>query len=329
MSKEHEHEQEKKGYDAKKEAAMNSEYEKTQLAAESVNAIEGIMGAFPGYRRAHAKGVSYKAVFTPNGQASSLTTAPHLQTAQIPAIVRFSNVAPDPTLSDALSPAKGLAVQFQLPNGEITNIVATTVPFFISKTPKSFVSFLKALRSGKNGRPNLRALVKWLTKYPESRSVFRIWKELKPPLSFAQGRYHSIHAFYFVNQEGHRQAVKYILEPEAGEAAMSNLEAAGKPEDYFEQELENRLASDMVHFRLKVQLGKETDPTDDPTKEWPKERRVLMIGRLSIQKERAAGEELLFDPTVLPEGIKCSEDQILQFRRFAYEESYRRRSRNS
>lgn len=56
-------------------------------------------------------------------------------------IIRFSGSSTDPALADLLSPAKGMAVQFILPDGEVTNLVGVTVPVFL-RGPRSPSSIL-------------------------------------------------------------------------------------------------------------------------------------------------------------------------------------------
>lgn len=101
------------------------------LAAEAVDAIENLSGVHPGYRRAHAAGVCCRGFFRPSGLGKEFTEAEHLQEQQVNAIIRFSGSSTDPALADLLSPAKGMAVQFILPDGEVTNLVGVSVPVFL------------------------------------------------------------------------------------------------------------------------------------------------------------------------------------------------------
>ncbi|WP_419882930.1 catalase family peroxidase [Peribacillus sp. B-H-3] len=301
----------------------------SDLAVQAVDDIEHISGTFPGYRRAHARGRCYKGIFTPNGKAAPLTTAAHLQTEPVPVIVRFSNSSPNPGHSDALTPVKGMSVQFQLGNGEITNLIAVTIPVFFAKSPEAFAEMFKLIKSAKTGLPNLKSLMKVLVKYPEGEAALRILKEMHPPASYGTAQYYSIHAFYFVSKEGRRQAVKYQWRPDAGLGMLKLKEAANRSEDYLDQEMDERLKQAPVGLNLDVQLGAEEDPTDDPTVIWPEDRQKITVGHLEItERLEDQGEDLLFDPTVITDGIQLSEDKILHFRHAAYKESYHRRIHN-
>ena len=300
----------------------------TVLAKRTVNQIEKLAGTFPGYRRAHAKGELYEATFTPNGKASPYTMATHFTDTEVQAIVRFSNVWPNPTVPDALSVVKGMSVQFQLPSGEITNLIGTTIPIFVTKSPPTFFEILNTINSFKDGKPEFKDMVKLFAKYPESRAAFQTIRKLENTKSFATGLYYAIHAFYLVNEKGQRTPVKFEWEPEAGVETWKVKELVDLPADYLSIELNERLEREEVRFRLYIVLGEPTDSTEDPTKEWPKERTRIEAGVLRIKTKFSVAEDhYVFDPTVLPKGIECSEDKILLFRKDAYAVSYERRKK--
>lgn len=299
-----------------------------ELAVDAVNSIEEVAGHYPGYRRAHAKGVVYHAVFTPNGQGVPLTTAPHLQRDKVQALVRFSNSSTNPSIPDVFSPAKGMAVQFELPDGGVNSLVTITLPIFFAKTPQSFIDILRTIKENSfEGATIADKFKAVMEKYQESRAGLQAVKMLQPPLSFATNLYHSIHAFYFTNAAGERRAVKYEWEPVAGLHFLTKAEVETRAPDYLEDELVERLSKGPVEFQLTVILGQEGDPTDDPTAAWPEDRERIVVGHLSITHmadEKA--QDTVFDPTVVPEGIECSEDPILNFRHDAYSVSHARRS---
>lgn len=300
--------------------------EKKQLAGMAIDRIEKVFGKHNGYRRAHARGVIYEALFTATGDAAHLTTAAHLQAGETKAAVRFSHSSPNPVWTDAMSPVKGMAVQFQLPGGELTNIVGVNAPVFFAKTPETFTEMLGLAKSLKKGRLPLRTLVKLLIKYPESRAGIKVLRKMHAPASFVKGRYYAMHAFYFIDRKGNRTPVKYEWEPDAGVAALSPKDAKAMEFGHFEQELESRLKKGPAGFRLNIIIGEPGDPTDDPTKEWPKERRKIVAGHLEIRGSQLQDNGILFDPTAMVPGIACSEDRILAFRSLAYSISHARRT---
>ncbi|WP_433943075.1 catalase [Paenibacillus sp. SN-8-1] len=297
------------------------------LAQQAVDSIEDFDGPYRGFRRAHAKGACFSAIFTPNGSASSLTTAAHLQHQVVNAVVRFSGSNPDPGMADLLSPAKGMAVQFQLPDKSITNIVAATIPVFFARTPESFIDMMKTAAAFKHKELSLPEKIGAVIEhFSESKNAFLHLGALKPPVSYATSRYYAIHAFNLVNDRGDRQAVKYEWEPDLGIHTLSAREAKSQPSDYLEKDLITRTTLGQVGFKLNIVLGDKDDPTDDPTLSWPDQRTRLEVGALTITGPIAEPDDLVMDPTLLTPGIELSDDPILNFRHEAYAISHYLRS---
>jgi catalase len=119
--------------------------------------------------------------------------------------------------------------------------------------------------------------------------------------------------------------------PEAGESILSPDDAGKRSPTFLREELEGRLRTGPVAFRLVLQLAAPGDPTDDVTALWPADRPLVELGRLevtSISPTSAADERrLIFDPTNTTDGIELSDDPILPARSAAYSISYDRRSR--
>lgn len=305
--------------------ASGEEY--SGLAAEAVDAIEELSGVHPGYRRAHAKGICCRAFFRPSGLGMEFTTAAHLQEQQVDAVVRFSGSSTDPALADLLSPAKGMAVQFSLPDGGITNLVGVTIPVFFARTPESFIDIVRTAHRAQAGTLGTLELIKEITvHFSESKTSLLAVKRLKPPASYAESHYYCIHAYYMVNSEGRQQPVRFEWIPETGVRTLSAEDAAQQPEHYLEDELELRFKDESAIFQLVAVLGEEGDPTDDPTRAWPEDRRRIDLGRLHISEIIPEPEGLVMDPTAITSGIQLSDDPILNFRSAAYADSHHRRS---
>lgn len=301
------------------------------LPQEAVNTLEQIQGKFPGHRRAHAKGEFYEAIFTPNGNATAYTVAAHMQQTPVQATVRFSNSPPNPTAADFLSPAKGMSIHFHQPDGTTSHQVCTTVPMFVTKDPKIFTDMLKTLTSHKTGIHTIDlglGVAQLLTTFPEHKNTILALKaQLKqPPISYAALHYYPIHAFYFVNAAGKRQAIKYEWHPLKEEKSPSLLNNIHLSKDYLSEDLEKRLAKGTVSFELYIRLAEDTDPTDDPTNAWPDDRQKILVGQLTIHKKIFPKESIFFDPTIVGEGIELTNDPILHFRHDAYIESFARRN---
>lgn len=290
------------------------------IPEEAVDTIEEFAGRYPGYRRAHAKGIAFDAEFVPSGIAVPYTVSPHLQKGKVGAVVRFSHSTPSPDPPEWLVPIKGMAVRFSLPNGGFTNLVMANVPVFITKTPEAFVRLLKLMTKGE-----LSWREKWrvLRKDPAYRTVPTLLKQLKPPASFAEETYHALHSYYLVNGQDERQAVRFRWAPVSKEEG-----SILKTMNDLEEELLARMEDEGVQFRLMIQIAGDGDPVDDPSVRWPEDRQMIDAGILTLKSVREdAAESFVFDPTLEVEGLECSDDPILKYRSPVYAESSGRRFR--
>jgi catalase len=290
------------------------------LAEEIVDAINEISGVHPGHRAAHAKGTLVSGTFTPNGNASALTTAAHLQNEPVRVTTRFSNGGGDPGIPDYAREGRGMAVKFYLPDGGKTDIVGLTLPCFFVRTPEDFLSFTKARKDPEQLMPD------WLGAHPEALPAIQAALSADPPLSYATCAYNSIHSYRWIDSGGGSRFVRYRFEPEAGEHTLPPEEAKARGRDYLQEDL---LARGESAFRLKVILATEEDAVDDPTVAWPEQREHVEVGRLvldapELERERE-GDVLVFDPTRVTDGIEMSDDAILRFRGPAYSVSVERR----
>ncbi len=301
------------------------------LYEQIVDALAGIYGVHPGSRAVHAKGIVCEGTFTATPEAAALTRAAHMQGEPVRATVRFSNAGGDPGAHDGRRDNRGMAVKFYLPDGSRTDIVATTTPVFVVRTPEDFLELMLARRPDpETGEPDMQKIGAFLEAHPESLPAIQATLGTPPPPSYAQRRHNSLNAFRLVNAAGEGRFVRYSWLPEAGEANLDDEEAMAREPDYLLAELAERLDGGSVAFRLEAQLAEEGDSTDDPTAAWPDERERVELGRLEVTgldhtRERG-GDVLVFDPTRVTDGIELSADPILHARPEAYAVSVERRS---
>lgn len=82
---------------------------------------------------------------------------------------------------------------------------------------------------------------------------------------------------------------------------------------------------------MQFTLGEPGDSTVDPTQAWPESRRKIDAGELVIERlqPEIGGEcrDINYDPLILPDGIRASDDPLLSARSAAYSESFNRRTR--
>ncbi|MER5795686.1 catalase family peroxidase [Streptomyces sp. NPDC001980] len=299
------------------------------LAVQVVDSMERMSGGRqPGHRRSSARGVGFRAVFTPTGAAAALTTAAHLQARPVAATVRFSNSEGNPRTPDTAPVTRGMATRFHLHDGTDTDLVALTVPRFVAATPREFLDLTEALRPDPvSGHPDPSRVHAFVQAHPHLAEA--VAQQPPVPVSYASAAYWAVHAFVWVDAAGTGRAVRYRWEPEAGRLALTADQAATRTAHYLTDEIRGRLERAPVSFSLRVQLADPGDPTHDPTTTWPDHRTEITAGRLEITApcdDPDHRNTQPFDPTRLTDGIQLSDDPVLAFRSHAYAESHHRRS---
>jgi catalase len=291
---------------------------------QAIETVNQVFGRHPGFRALHAKGVLFRGTFKATPEAAALTKAAHMQGEEIPATFRLSNGAGDPEHPDYAPDPRGFAVKLYLPDESRTDIVAATAPLFPVKNPEGFIDFIK-LQSAQWKLPL------FLARHPEALRVLPgAAPTIKPPDSYATIPYYAIHAFKWIDTQGGERYVRYTILPEGPVRRISLREAKQRGRDYLQQDIQERVARGPVRFTLELQIAAPGDPTDDPSRGWPKDRQRVRAGTFEItgpETEREKdGDILVFDPTRVVDGIELSEDPVLRFRERAYGESVARRS---
>ena len=297
--------------------------EHSKLAEDLVATATEMFGDHPGVRTLHAKGAFCDATFIATPRAAELCRAAHFQGDAVPALVRFSNGGGNPHSNDANREAHGMAVKLRPPGADESDILGTTTPAFVLRTPESFLELLRLrLPDSETGEANMEALGKFLGDHPEAQTAIAGTAGAEPPASLATATYFSPHSFRLLDAEGNGTWVRYRWRPEAGEERIPDDEAQAKGRDYLFEDLTERLESGTVGFQLLFQLPGEGDPIEDPTVLWPDDREFVEAGRLEITASAADPEHDghidVFDPTRVGDGIELADDPILHLRREAY-----------
>lgn len=290
-------------------------------AQEFVNLQQGET-AHEGFRRAHAKGICLSGEFRSNGQLASYSKTALFETGSMSFIGRFSVAGNNPTAPDLKAPVRSLALSFAMSSTEQWRIAMNTPPVMAVKDPHTFYQQIQAIQAGP------KAIQAFFAEHPES-SEFLSWKaQYQPSGSFAAETYNSINAFYLVNSNGEKQAVRWTMQPTVSVSA-DNLEGV----DALHQEITNRVAKENIVFDWVFTLANGKDDENNPTKAWPDSREQITAGQIVITgvTPQLQGEchGINYDPLVLPTGIEATRDPILRARSAAYAESYRRRAKEA
>src|SRR4051812_15480493 len=294
------------------------------LAGQIHDILRMAPGSSPTHRALHAKGVIASGAFTATGELAGRTTAAHLTDGTTPATARFSHPGGDPSISDTIPSARGLAVKLRAAGG-VHDLVTVTSPAFLARDGAAFVELLLARAPDpETGAPDPARIGAFLESHPESLPAIEAVLTAKVAASYATLAYNSLHTFFLVAADGARTPVRFTWVPVAGTHHLDD--AADRDPDFLAQELATRLGAGPVGFDLVVHLGTADDPTDDPTAIWPA-RPTVTAGRLELTAIGPDAEPIIFDPTNVPDGVAVPpDDEILALRRLVYGHSYAQRT---
>lgn len=298
--------------------------------AKLVNVLEQNGGVHPAYRRNHAKGLCVIGHFDSNGAGSEVSRATVFAKGSVPLVGRLAIPGGSPTASDGAAPIRSLALRFLPEHGEEWRTGMNAMPVFVVKDAEGFYALQQASAPQPGtGKPDPAKLAAFFQAHPET-AAFRQWvKTATPSSSYANSAYYSLNAFVMVDAQGHEHPVRWSVQPQT---PYQPIGAAQRNEaDFLAADLQQRLAQGPVRWRLQLTLGEPGDPTADATRAWPENRRSIDAGEVVI--ERAVAEQggpcqdVNYDPLVLPDGIRGSDDPLLSARSAAYSESFNRRTR--
>ena len=286
-----------------------------------VDAFAPPTGAALGHRRNHAKGICFTGVFEANGAGSALSQAPVLSRGRYPVLGRFNLGTANPNAPDATVRVRGLGLRITTPGGQEWRTAMINAPVFPVSTPQTFYELLRA-----EGSKDPNAIATFAAAHPEF-APFADWaKNGTWTGSYAEERYNSLNSFIFVDGSGAEHVVRWSLLPAAQTVAVSTDELTKRGADFLEQEIAQRVAGAPQRWAMVVTVAAGGDPTADPTKPWPADRRTIEVGTLAAQQVQAEPDgpcrDINFDPTVLPSGIRTSDDPFPAARSAAYVKSY-------
>jgi catalase len=290
-----------------------------------VDALTPRTGEPLGHRRNHAKGICFTGIFEANGAGSALSQAQVFTRGQYPALGRFNLATADPNAPDATVRVRGLGLQISTPDGQEWRTAMIDTPFFPVSTPQAFYELLLASASKD---PN--AMKTFAGAHPEI-AAFGAWTKNAPWTgSYAEERFNSLNSFIFVDNSGAEHAARWSLLPKVPPVQVSPDDLAKRGPDFLEQEITERVRGGPQHWTMVVTVANPGDSTADPSKAWPEDRRTVEVGTLTVQQIEAERDgpcrDINFDPTVLPTGIRTSDDPFPAARSSAYAKSYDRRT---
>jgi catalase len=286
-----------------------------------VDALTPPSGVPLGHRRNHAKGICFTGEFEANGAGSALSKAQVFASGRYPVLGRFNLATANPNAPDATVRVRGMGLQISTPDGQEWRTAMIDPPFFPVSTPQAFYEHLLASASKE---PD--AMKRFAAAHPEI-AAFGDWAKSAPWTgSYAEERFNSLNAFVFVDNSGAEHAVRWSLLPAAQPVSVSPEDLAKRGPDFLEREIVQRVRGAPIRWTMVVTVANPGDPTTDPSKAWPEDRRTVEVGTLTVQQIQAERDgpcrDINFDPTILPAGITTSDDPFPAARSAAYRVSY-------
>ena len=268
-----------------------------RVTAQQFVDLQQGQNAHEGFRRAHAKGICVTGEFRSNGSLTDYSSAAVFNKGAYPFVGRFSIAGNNPSAPDLKAPVRSLALIFATSATQQWRIAMNTPPVMAVSDPHTFYQQIKAIQSG--------TIAEFFAEHPES-ADFLAWKaSYQPSGSFAAEQYHSINAFYLVNADGEKQAVRWAVRPTV---AVPSTTFDGQ--DALQQELDKRLSEAPVVFDWVYTLAAAADNENDPAVRWPDSRQQIVAGQIIIDdwQPQLAGtcHEINYDPLVLPDGIEAT-----------------------
>jgi catalase len=299
-------------------------------ADQVVTALEGAYGVHRGERRNHTKGTCALGTFTGMPQAGVYSRSALFSGRPVPVVARFSLAGGNPKAPDAEKSPRGMALEFRLPNGSLQHMTMINTPMFFAAMPRTFLDKMLALKPDPaTGTPDPHALEAFAASHPDNTGQATFLADNNPPRSYADSAYYGIHTFRFINRDNRTTLVRWRFVPQNGEKRLSNSELRSMPTDFLEKALIGQTQQGPVRWDMLLTIGEPGDPEDDPTIVWPRERKELKVGALTISsamvQEGAGCEKINYDPLVMADGIAATNDPVLLFRSPAYGLSFTRR----
>lgn len=305
---------------------------KSVSGGDVADALEYNAGSHPGYRRAHAKGMCFTGQFEANGDGAVLSQAPQLLAGTYPVVGRFSIAGGNPLAPDGRNVFHSMALIIRAQGGQQWRMALNHAAVFPVADVASFVDLQRASRPlPETGKPDPQRMQAFLADHPETRA-FQAYMQANPlPDAFTNGAYHSINAFRFTNAQGQQRIVRWSMQPEDTLAELDKASLSHLPGNAVFDKTRERLAHGPARWRMMVTIAGADDITDNATIAWPADRETLEVGTLTVSAALPEADgtcrDLIFDPTILPAGIKPSADPLLAARAAAYASSFRRRAK--
>jgi catalase len=294
-------------------------------------AFEAHDGKHPGFRRNHAKGVCISGWFDAAAEAASLSRAAIFHLQRVPIVGRFALAGGAPFAADDPAQVRSMALRFMPLGAQEWRTGMNDIPVFVVNSGDGFYDLLKASApEAVTGKPDPQAMKSFFERHPEAGAAMQLVKQRSISSGFADDTYNSLDAFYLTGPSGATVPVRWSAVAMQPFLADDPATHSGAGKNYLFDELLRQLELHALKWRLVFTIAEAGDPTRDATLPWPKERRQVVAGVITIARavseDSGACTDVNYDPTVLPDGISVSDDPLLAARASVYARSFTLRS---
>ena len=298
--------------------------------SKMVDAFEATNSKFEGYRRSGAKGICAMGEFVGSADGRALSVASAFSGTAVPVIVRFSVGGANPKAADNGKGQRNLALQFNLPGGEVWQMGNISAPIFGASSPAQLLGRLESLRPDPATKaPEPTKVKAFADANPDVLLQGKYFAGQPVPASLGKVNYWGVHGFGFVDASGKTQFGKWVFEPVGGTQGLSDDEAKATGPDFLFDDLRQRVAAGTVAFDFMLQLAQPGDTIDSAVTPLPDDRKKVSLGRLTLKSVSADATgpclSTTYNPMTLPKGVEPSADPMLAARAAPYGVSLGRR----
>lgn len=301
-------------------------------ANDLVELFEKLGGKHPGFRKAHARGVCGAGVFTPNTSKKTqkhFANAKLLSQGELPVSLRFSLGGGDPSGDERTPGTRGAGIQISLPDGSKHVFTGNNFPVFAGKDPETFFGFLSTFLAPESGVADPSKTTEFIKNNPSVLPHVMWQQSAETAASYGNTEFFGLHTFYYNTERIDKTKFRWHLKPDLGVKTLNKQEAATKKTAFLANRLAEQLAVQEVSFTLNVSIGQEQDSDIDPSSQWPDDRTVVSLGKITLNQSGGnACKNTNFDPNMLSAGFEPSADPILRMRSPAYAISFGKRLSN-
>ena len=265
-----------------------------------VDALAPPAGPSLGHRRNHAKGICFTGEFEANGAGSRAVRAQVFARGQYPVLGRFNLATADANAPDATVRVRGMGMRISTPDGQEWRSAMIDLPFFrwldTARLLRAAAGFEEQGREcdeefhrGASGVRGVRRIG------PRTRHGPTATPKIGSTASTASSSWtmpaRSTRCAGRCCRRRNRCRSRPMILPSAAPITSNRRSRSASP-------------GAPQRWTMVVTIANPGDPTADPSKAWPEDRRTVEVGTLVVQQIEAERDgpcrDINFDPTVLP-----------------------------